>query len=348
MYQRASLNWDGEWLEAQAFKMFGEERGQSLATRIDAENQLTQHALEDAPDKWFGFGKWDIDDPDVVPWRINEIYYRENKILATEHMKYVKNKKGKLIKKKWNEPGPLYRVVKDRTITDGLWVITLGQFGLASLIALTVTLLLGAVIMLIRVPMRFWDHPMVAPAAALAVLLVLDMSDNLLNGMLNPVFILCLGGICGIGPSVRKIWKAKAQQAQMGPGSRSGTHRQACPAPAAAPGGAGPPRTAACRRRAPGYGQPAYGPGMLAGFPVIPGPAEWDSPEKRKDEGGRMKQRPPPRVHPSSLAIHPSIRVCASSSSSSTTARRRSRSTACGRSRPRSRGWAGPASRGWW
>jgi hypothetical protein len=272
MYERASLNWDGEWLKAQAFKMFGEERGQSLATRIDAENQLTQHALQDAPDKWFGFGKWDIDDPDVVPWRINEIYFRENKILASEHVKYVKNKKGELVKKKWNEPGPLYRVVKDRTITDGLWVITLGQFGLASLIALTVTLLLGALIMLMRVPMRFWDHPMVAPAAALSILLVLDMSDNLLNGMLNPVFILCLGGICGIGPSVRKIWKAqKAQQAQMGAGFPVGYAPAGMPAPATAPGGLARPAPQPVGAGAPRHGQPSYGPGMLAGFPVIPG-----------------------------------------------------------------------------
>ena len=274
MYQRASQNWDGEWLKEKATKIFGEERGQSLATRIDAENKLTERALVEAPDKWFGFGKWDKDNPNVAPWRIYEVYEKENKALAFEESKYVRHKDGRIVKKTWEIPGPLREVRKDKSITDGLWVITLGQYGLASLIAFTVSLLLGAVIMMMRVPMRFWDHPMVAAAAALSILLVLDMCDNLLNGMLNPVFVLAAGGVCGIGPSVRKMWKQqKAQMANAG--------RTAVAAPLPASGAPGYPQAVPVGYAPPTYGvpagrgrppaRPAAGPQVPAGFPVIPG-----------------------------------------------------------------------------
>lgn len=271
MYQRASLNWDGEWLKEQATKMFGEERGQSLATRINAENTLTQHALNDAPDKWFGFGKWDINDSSVAPWRIYQVWEKENKALAEEHTKWVKDARGKLRKSTWTVNGPTYTVRKDMTISDGLWVITLGQYGLASLTALTASLLLGAVVMLIRVPMRFWDHPMVAPAAALSVLLVLDMCDNLLNGMVNPVFMLALGGICGIGPSIRKL--LKTQPRQMTAPAPAGFTPQPFGQPAFARAGTtrGQPPAPA------GYANPA-----LAGFPVIPGLQTAAAPRRRR------------------------------------------------------------------
>jgi hypothetical protein len=39
---------------------------------------------------------------------------------------------------------------------------------------------------------------MVAPAASLAVMLLLYMVDNLLNAMTNPMFMLVAGGIAGL------------------------------------------------------------------------------------------------------------------------------------------------------
>ena len=39
----------------------------------------------------------------------------------------------------------------------------------------------------------------------MAVLLVLHMVDNLLNGMINPLFMLALGGVSAIGPAVRLV-----------------------------------------------------------------------------------------------------------------------------------------------
>lgn len=235
MYQRASLNWDGDWLKEKAYALFGEERGQSLATRVDAENQLTQRALS-APDPWFGWGKWNKDEPAMVPWRI-----------VSRLVKYTST-------------GEQYIKYKDEAPTDGLWVIIMGQFGIVGVTALTCVLLLPGFVLWLRVPMRFWSHALVAAPAAMTVLLVLDMSDNLLNGLLNPILILALGGVNAIGPSLRKL-KAVAPVAQPAPMPLAyRTPAQLYP---------GAQVTAAPRGYARGA-QPGPAP-VMEGFPVIPG-----------------------------------------------------------------------------
>ena len=59
---------------------------------------------------------------------------------------------------------------------------------------------LPTLIVWMRCPLKYWSHPGVAATAALAVLLVLHMIDNILNGMLDPVFILAMGGLAGVAP----------------------------------------------------------------------------------------------------------------------------------------------------
>ncbi len=87
---------------------------------------------------------------------------------------------------------------KDLTVTDGLWVITLGKTGFVGLCALTATFLVPLTLLLWRWPIGMWYHPATAPAAVLAVLLGLFMVDNLLNAMLNPIFTLGAGGLGGM------------------------------------------------------------------------------------------------------------------------------------------------------
>lgn len=55
MYIRASGQWDGQSLVALTQKYLGDERAKSLKTRIDAENLLAEHALEQP---YFGWGRW--------------------------------------------------------------------------------------------------------------------------------------------------------------------------------------------------------------------------------------------------------------------------------------------------
>jgi len=51
-------------------------------------------------------------------------------------------------------------------------------------------------------PARSWMHPQIAPAVVLCVLLGLYMVDNLLNAMINPIFMVASGGITGLLPKV--------------------------------------------------------------------------------------------------------------------------------------------------
>jgi hypothetical protein len=87
----------------------------------------------------------------------------------------------------------------DTSITDTLWIITFGQHGLVGLISLFSALLLPVLVFtLFCYPARTWFHPKVAPAAVLAVTLVLYVLDCLLNAMVNPIFALTAGGLSGL------------------------------------------------------------------------------------------------------------------------------------------------------
>lgn len=97
---------------------------------------------------------------------------------------------------------------KDMAPTDGLWILTLGVDGVVGLVAFTLAILLPPLLVWARCPLKMWKHPGVAPAVAMAVLLSLYMLDNILNAMPDPIFTLALGGLAGIGPSIRKQVKA--------------------------------------------------------------------------------------------------------------------------------------------
>ena len=86
----------------------------------------------------------------------------------------------------------------DISITDGLWVIALGQTGLVGLAALTCVFLTPAIRVRMVVGKRGLRDPAFAAPVVLAVLLVLAMMDNLLNAMVNPIFTLVAGGLAGL------------------------------------------------------------------------------------------------------------------------------------------------------
>lgn len=87
----------------------------------------------------------------------------------------------------------------DITITDSLWIIILGANGFLGLSALTISILLPGIILMRRYPTKDWFHPNVVSAVALSVLLLLYMIDNLLNAMVNPIFMVAAGGIICMG-----------------------------------------------------------------------------------------------------------------------------------------------------
>lgn len=87
---------------------------------------------------------------------------------------------------------------KDMTITDGLWVIALGNHGLVGLVSLNAALLLPMVILLKRYPARAWQVPAMVPACVLATLNTLYAIDSLANAKANPIYLFALGGLTGV------------------------------------------------------------------------------------------------------------------------------------------------------
>jgi len=81
--------------------------------------------------------------------------------------------------------------------SDGLWIIVFGKTGLLGLVSMVITLLVVPAIIVVKQNSRVWRHPRFAPAAALTVLLCLYTIDNLLNAMVNPIYILAAGALVG-------------------------------------------------------------------------------------------------------------------------------------------------------
>jgi hypothetical protein len=86
----------------------------------------------------------------------------------------------------------------DISITDGMWIIILGENGITGLTLFSLCFMLPVCVFLRRYPVRSWKSPEIAPAAVLSILLGLYMIDNLLNAMTNPIFTVIAGGLMGI------------------------------------------------------------------------------------------------------------------------------------------------------
>lgn len=98
----------------------------------------------------------------------------------------------------WNRSRVFDENGKDLTVTDGLWIITLGTKGLYGLVLLTVAILLPVVLLLYRTTPAKWNSVEYGAISVMSVLLALYMIDSLLNGMVNPIFMLYNGGLCGL------------------------------------------------------------------------------------------------------------------------------------------------------
>jgi hypothetical protein len=89
---------------------------------------------------------------------------------------------------------------KDRTTTDGLWIIALGDRGVVGLVALGGVLLLPVLRFAFLFPPRRWGEPLVAPLTACAVVAALFAIDCLLNAGFNHIYLLMAGGLVGLSP----------------------------------------------------------------------------------------------------------------------------------------------------
>ena len=87
---------------------------------------------------------------------------------------------------------------RDLTVTDGQWIIVYGTNGMYGLIWLVLTVQLPAFLFIRKTKAEEWGSKQLAAPAAMAVFTAITMVDNLLNAMINPIYMIIGGGLLGM------------------------------------------------------------------------------------------------------------------------------------------------------
>lgn len=87
---------------------------------------------------------------------------------------------------------------RDVSVTDGAWIIILGECGLVGLISWSIAMLWPSALLWKRISPRHWSDPEIAPLVALATILVLNTINNLLNVDTDPVYLMATGGLTSV------------------------------------------------------------------------------------------------------------------------------------------------------
>lgn len=90
---------------------------------------------------------------------------------------------------------------KDISPADGLWTITFGVNGFFGLVCLALVFSVPLLSFLRHYPSRVWAHPSIAPAAGLAIFIVLSQIDALFNAPSPPILMLAIGAIAAAAPA---------------------------------------------------------------------------------------------------------------------------------------------------
>ncbi len=97
----------------------------------------------------------------------------------------------------WGTWGEFF--VDEETIPDGLWVTSLGKFGIIGLVSFMGTLLVAPAVMLLGLPRKLLATPAIAPAVMLATICILYSYDCIMNAHPNLIFGLVSGGLASVG-----------------------------------------------------------------------------------------------------------------------------------------------------
>lgn len=89
----------------------------------------------------------------------------------------------------------------DTVITDSLWMLVFGKYGAVGLASLLLLFLVPVLALWRCCPPRLWASPSVALPWALGLVLTLYALDSLVNAMINPVYLLIAGALCGLAPA---------------------------------------------------------------------------------------------------------------------------------------------------
>lgn len=95
----------------------------------------------------------------------------------------------------WNRNRVYDQYGKDISVTDGRWVLALGEFGLVGLVSLFGWLLLPAVLAMARLHTTWAASPHRESTAVCALIVLLFAVDAIPNAMENPYYIMLAGGL---------------------------------------------------------------------------------------------------------------------------------------------------------
>lgn len=84
---------------------------------------------------------------------------------------------------------------EDVSITDGMWIINFGEYGLVGLAAWAAVLVLPLWRTAWAVPQRSWKHPGMAPAMAGALVVLMCFINDLPNAEVDPITVPLIGGL---------------------------------------------------------------------------------------------------------------------------------------------------------
>ncbi len=100
---------------------------------------------------------------------------------------------------RWGRSRIYNRWGKDVSITDGLWIIALGEMGLFGLSMLTLSFMAPLWRLTRELPPTVWLHPRAGPAVAAAAIVAITLIYNVPNSSVEVTFItVTLGGLTGL------------------------------------------------------------------------------------------------------------------------------------------------------
>ena len=103
---------------------------------------------------------------------------------------------------------------KDITISDGLWIISLGERGFVGLGAFILMVIGSAYLVWRRIPTAFWSDPACSGAVALMVVITVYMVDGIVNATFSPIACISTGAIASTGVIAQRTFSRRGLLAQ--------------------------------------------------------------------------------------------------------------------------------------
>jgi len=111
---------------------------------------------------------------------------------------------------------------KDISTTDGLWVIAIGNTGIVGLCSLLAAFLIPVLLLAKGKSGRFLVQSMQTPILVFVIAVLLHTIDCLFNAMLNPIYILGLGGLASLsGAGAQRYLSNRENRAASRAGTRT-------------------------------------------------------------------------------------------------------------------------------